>query len=97
MATANKNGLMVHAMKEIGRMIKPMVSENYFMPMETYTKVNGLKIKRMVRVPTRTLMEPDIMDSGKKINNMDTELRHGLMELVMRANTLKEKSMAKES
>ena len=43
------------------------------------------------------LMVQDIMVSGKKINNMVGELRHGLMELAMRESTLKEKNMEKES
>lgn len=37
----NKNGLMGQNMKEIGKMIKQMALENYFMQMETFMKVSG--------------------------------------------------------
>ena len=93
----NKNGLMAQSMKAIGKMIKPMALENYFMQTEIFMRENGQKIKLTGREHTRMLMVQDIMVSGKKINSMVEELRHGLMELAMRESTLKEKSMEKES
>jgi hypothetical protein len=38
-------------------------------------------------------MEPSILETGKKIDNMDMELRLGLMELNMKEIMNKEKSM----
>lgn len=55
-----------------------------------FMRVNGLKIKLMVMVFTRILMEADMKDNGFKINSMDMELNNGQMVLNMKDNMSRE-------
>ena len=55
-----------------------------------FMRVNGLKIKLMVMVYTRILMEADMKDNGFKINSMDMESNNGQMVLNMRDNMNRE-------
>ena len=54
--------------------------------------VNGLMIKLTDLESTAILMEPSMRVTGRKINNTVTDLRHGLMVLVMKANISKGKN-----
>ena len=70
-----------------GKMIRPMDGEDSFMQMETFMKGSGKKIKLTEKVFTLTPMEPNMMEIGKKINNMDMELKHGQMAQSMMDST----------
>lgn len=61
-------GLMVVDMKVIGKMIKQILKELFFMLMEIYTKANGSMIKPMELEYTHIQMERDMKVRGKKIN-----------------------------
>lgn len=74
-------------------MIRQMEREGLFMLMEIYMKVIGRMIKLKEEVFMNIWMEPSILETGKKIDNMDMELRLGLMELNMKEIMNKEKSM----
>jgi len=64
-------GLMVVDMKVIGKMIKQILKEFFFMLMEIYTKENGLTIKHMELEYTLIQMELNMKVHGKKINKME--------------------------
>ena len=51
--------------------------------MKVYLKM----IQQMVMAFTSILMELSIKDNGKKISNMEKALKHGQMELIMKAAT----------
>jgi hypothetical protein len=60
-------------------------------------KETGKTIRRVDMAHTSILMGQNIRDNGSMIINMERELKHGLMEVVMRAFILKEKRMEKEN
>lgn len=61
------------------------------------TRASGKMIKLMARGLTCTLMEQCTKEIGRKISNMDTEKRLGLMEHAMRVNMWRERRMARAS
>jgi len=65
--------------------------------MVTFTTESGKMIKHTDTVFTTTLMEPDMKDSGLKINNTEKVRRYGQMVLVTRASTKMERSMVTEN
>ena len=77
--------------KENGETEKQTDMENYIMLMETFTKESGLMIKLIVLGHTLMQMELNTLGSGKMTNNMDKDLKRGLMEQFMMDNILKEK------
>lgn len=97
MGMENKNGPMVRATKEIGLTIKLTDTENFFMLMEIFTRVNGEMIKPMGKETIFMQMAPNIQEIGKMISNMVLVLKHGQMELFTKVNITKEKRMVKES
>jgi len=78
-------------------MIKLTDLENYTMLMEIYMKEIGKRTKLMVRVHTHMPMGLDTKETGKMINSMVLEQKHGLMGPYMRANTVRERKMERES
>jgi hypothetical protein len=93
MVMGSKYGLMDQSMKVNGRMIKLMALENWFMLMVISMKDSGKMIKPTVMVTILMQMVQLITENGKMTNNMEKELKHGLMEQSMRANILKAKSI----
>ena len=77
MAVEFKSGLMAPSMKDIGVLIRPMVEEDLFMQMETFTMESGRTIKPMDTEFIITLMELAMKDTGSKISNMVMEKRSG--------------------
>ena len=63
------------------------------MPMEMSTRESGKKIKPMDMENICTLMEPNMKDIGRKINNMGKEKKHGLTVLATKVTTLRERKM----
>lgn len=80
-----------------GKTTKLMVMGNWCMPMEMFMRDSGKMIRHMARDITSMLMGLHILVTGKMINNMELEQKHGPMELGMRVPILKEKSMVMES
>ena len=93
----NKNGLMDLVTKENGETEKQTDMENYIMLMETFTKESGLMIKLIVLGHTLMQMELNTLGSGKMTNNMDKDLKRGLMEQFMMDNILKGKKTVGEN
>jgi hypothetical protein len=54
------------------------------MQMAMFMKVNGKMTRLMDMVDTCILMELNMKDTGKKINNMEKEKKHGLTMLVIK-------------
>src|SRR4051812_41334934 len=79
MEKACKYGLMVHCMRVIGGMIRPMEEEDSFMRMVIFMKVSGKTIRLMATVNTFILMAQCTRGIGKKTNRMVGEKRHGRM------------------
>jgi hypothetical protein len=67
------------------------------MQMVMFTRVNGKTIKLMGKVNTFMPMGQSTVDSGRTISNMELARKSGLMELFMKDNTTKAKSMDKAS
>jgi len=63
------------------------------MQMETYMRGNGKTTRHMGREAILMQMEQHTSESGKMINNMARELRHGLMVPGMRDNILMARNM----
>jgi hypothetical protein len=70
-------GQMEPDMKDTGSITKLIQRESSYMLMETFTKVNGKKIKPMVLVFIYILMEPCIKAIGKMIIRMVMVCKHG--------------------
>jgi len=87
-------GKMEVNIKGTGRMIELMVKEDLSTKMAIATMENGLTTKPMVVEPMNTRIAPNTLEIGKRISNMDMELRHGLIWQSMRATMNMEKSMA---
>ena len=88
-AEVYRSGLMVQYTMVFGEMEWQMVMEDWCMQKVTCTRVFGPRIKRMVLVFIHISMEADMKANGTKINNTDTELNNGQMELNLRVNTNK--------
>jgi len=65
-------------------MIKRTVKEDLFMQTVIYMRETGQMIRHKEEVCMSIWMEQNILETGKKIDNMDTELKLGLMELSMK-------------
>jgi len=77
-----KSGLTAQCMKVTGettRLTEKVVS---FTPMATSTSACGRRIKHTARASTVIWMALDILESGRRINSMDKESRHGQTVLV---------------
>jgi hypothetical protein len=67
------------------------------MLMETFMKENGKMIKHTDSEDTCIQMALNMRDYGKRTNSTEWEKKHGLMELAMKANMLKERKTAEGS
>jgi hypothetical protein len=65
-------------------MIRRTVKEGLFMQMVIYMRETGQMIRHKEEVCMSIWMGQNILETGKKIDNMDTELKLGLMELSMK-------------
>jgi hypothetical protein len=65
-------------------MIRPMVKEGLFMLTVIYMRETGQMIRLKEEVYMSIWMEPNILETGKKIDSMDMELKLGRMELSMK-------------
>jgi hypothetical protein len=65
-------------------MIRPMVKEDLFMLTVIYMRETGQMIRHKEEVYMSIWMEPNILETGKKIDSMDMELKLGRMELSMK-------------
>ena len=83
-------------MKAGGWTIKPTEKEDLFMPMEMSMMDSGWMIKLMDLESIVILMVPNTKVTGKKINNMETVLKHGQMDQATRDNTNTAKNMDRE-
>ena len=88
-------GSMANFMRATGWITKLMVEDVSLMLMVTFTQEILRKTSRMVSVSIATLTEPSTKGIGFKTSNMVTERKLGLTALVIKANTKKEKDMAK--
>ena len=68
---------MVLFTKDSGSMVKPMVLDVSFTPMEISMKESGATTKQVGRVSIFTTMVRCMKVSGRMINNMATALKHG--------------------
>jgi hypothetical protein len=66
---------------------------NYFTLIKMCMKASGSTIKQMERAYTLMPTGQGTTVNGKKINNMELEKSHGLMERYMRASTMMERKM----
>jgi len=73
----HRSGRMAASMSATGRMTKPIVKADWFMPMAMSMKGNGCKTKRMEEVSMNISMEPGTSEIGKRIDKMATELKPG--------------------
>jgi hypothetical protein len=87
-------GLMDPCMKDGGKTIRLMERADSFMLMETYMMVIGEKTKHMDSVFTVTWMVLSTKETGRKINNMAKEQKHGQMVLVMKETMLRGRNTA---
>jgi len=74
-----KCGLIVLVTKATGATTRPMERVASFMLTETFMKENGKTTRQRVKVPTPTQMALSTKANGRTINNMEWELRAGLM------------------
>lgn len=75
-------------MKENGKMIRLMVSENIIMLMVQHMKVIGSRINSMVRVLKHGLMEANMRENINKVKKRGTVNINGQMAVVMKVNGL---------
>lgn len=75
-------------MKENGKMIRLMVSENIIMLMVQHMKVIGLRINSMVRELKLGLMEANMRVNINKVKKRGTVNINGQMAVVMKVNGL---------
>lgn len=87
-----KNGRMVLAMKDNGKIIEHMEKESSFILMVMSMMENGLMTKQMDMVSIIILMEHSMKVTGEMIFNMVKEKNLGLMVLFTRVNTLEERN-----
>ena len=81
-----KIGQMVPNMWEIGRMIEQTEKVNCIMDQATYMKDNGKMIKHMDKELIIKKMGGNTWGNGMKINNMDLEKKHFLMDQSTKAS-----------
>ena len=84
MGKESKNGLMEQNMKVIGKTVKHLDREYFFILMEIATKGNLLKIKLTVKEFTFIRTGQDMKDNGKLILKMGSEKKNGMMDLIMK-------------
>ena len=84
---------MAANMKVIGRMIKPMATEDLYIPMVIAILEIGLMTKLMEEVLINIWMVQHITAIGKRISNTDMELRLGLMRQSTKETMNMERSM----
>lgn len=87
MVVVSKSGLMVHDMRENGNSTKLTERANFGMSTEMSLTESGKMIRPMDMGFILTSMERNTKVTGRKISNMDTELRHGLMGLATKDTT----------
>jgi hypothetical protein len=87
---------MEHDIKDNGKTIEHMDTDNLCMLMVMFMKETGLMTKLMVLEYIFMLMVPDMKEIGKTIYNMEEERKLGQMDLFMKEIINKEKSMALE-
>ena len=75
-------------MKENGKMIRLMVSENIIMLMVQHMKVIGLRISSMVRELKHGLMEANMRENINKVKKRGKVNINGQMAVVMKVNGL---------
>lgn len=97
MAEVNKNGLMAHATKAAGTMIKPTAMEFYTTQMAMSMKDNGRMTKQTGKAYILMLMVPSTTASGKKTNSMASVLNLGQIMQFTKVSTSKEKRTVKEN
>jgi hypothetical protein len=81
-----KNGLMGHLMLETGNTESYRERGSSSMPVETFMKGNGSKVKPMAKVFLNGFTEGFMKDSGRKMNLMDMERNNGETETYIRGN-----------
>lgn len=93
----NKGGQMAHSTKVSGNWAKLMVTANFTMLMEIFTRETGQTTKQMGKELTLTPTELSMLGSGKTTNSMDMDLKHGLMVPYTKVNTQKERNTVLEN
>lgn len=83
-------------MKDIGAMTRRTEKEDLSMPMETFMKETGLRIKLMAKVAIHITMEQSMTEIGLKISNMVLESKLGPMVLDTRVVMWTERSTEKD-
>lgn len=73
-----------------------MVSDVWSLQMEIYTTVNGLMVKRKVKVPLRKKMVIDMKGNGRTITGRVREKNFYLINHVMKVHLLKTKNKVKD-
>lgn len=79
MEEAYKYGLMDPDMMAFGKMMLLKVMEDLYMLREMSMRASGKMTKLMATVYTLTITEIDMLETGKKINNMEKESKYGQM------------------
>jgi len=87
-----KFGRMEVSMKDIGWMTKHMGTVDWYMQMEMFTMVNGIKIRHMAVAPTNFLAGQNMLEIGKTISTMGTVLKLGQMLPHMKATMSTERN-----
>ena len=86
---------MVINFKVISKMIKLKVMENTMVSKVNNMKVNGRTVYWMVKDNKNGLIKVIILESLKKVRNMDKVNTFGMMDLIMKVNGIKERFMVK--
>ena len=76
----SRYGQMGQSTSACGRITRLMGKVSSFMPMVTYTKESGLRIKHMEMAGISMLMVLCMRDSGSMISKTDQEWKNGLMD-----------------
>ena len=92
----SKFGRMGLSMKGSGEMIKLRGMGDRYMNKVTYMRVFIKKVKLKERECIHIQMEPRILVSGKKIDSMDKEKKHGQMEQFTQVSMCMEKNKEKD-
>ena len=93
MAMDTRGGRMAASMMASGKGIRLMASGNSFMLMEIFMMASGLMIRLMVMELIPMLMGLLMLGNGLKINNMERDLKNGLMVPNMKDITWMGKNM----
>ena len=86
-AVVYKFGQMDQCMKAIGWITRPTAKADSSMLMVMSMTVTGKMIKLTASEYTAIWMVLAILANGKRTNNMERDLKHGLMEQVTRDST----------